>query len=182
MIAPSLTSRPARRAGLDALLLAAALSVAASAAWAAWARWGAVPQAPEHPMPPGAEVRQWSVTTCGPAAVATILNAYGRLWTPAALERECGLTPEGASLYGLREACLRHGLRAEGMLARSPSGLLRAPRPYIAYFSSGHFVVVERLRGDRLEIFDPTAGDVTAWTPGELYRRGSGWILAVGMK
>jgi hypothetical protein len=177
---PALAEPPGTRGsarqwpGADALLLAVAVSVAI---WAGWARWH--PDAPGRAIPPGAEVRQWSTTTCGPAAVATILNIYRCAWKQEALERECGLAAAGTSLYGLREACRRHGLEAEGMRATGPRGLLRVPRPYIAYLSSGHFVVVERLRAGRLEVFDPTAGGVTAWTVEQLYQWGDGWILAV---
>jgi hypothetical protein len=42
-----------------------------------------------------------------------------------------------------------------------------------------HFVVVERLRGGRLEIFDPCSGTLLSWTPEQLFRWGGGWVLAV---
>lgn len=180
---------PARRPLSGAAVLQATLLLAACLAlgWRAWIRWGPVP---EHSVPPGAEVRQWSVTTCGPAAVATLLNVYGRPWSWESLERECRVTAAGASFYDLREACRRHGLRAEGQQATGPRGLLRVPRPYIAYLGrspgesggSGHFVVVERLRNGRLEVFDPTSGIVRSWSPVELYQRGNGWVLRVAVK
>jgi ABC-type bacteriocin/lantibiotic exporter with double-glycine peptidase domain len=174
--------------------------------WRAWERWGPVP---ERAVSPTMEVRQWSVTTCGPAAVATLLNVYGRPWSREQLEQECRVTPAGTSLYDLREACRRRGLRAEGLQATHARGLLRVPRPFIAYLrprnaanavwkeqiealpavhpssthfpppASGHFVVVERLRKGRLDVFDPTSGSRQSWRLEELYRRGSGWVLSI---
>jgi ABC-type bacteriocin/lantibiotic exporter with double-glycine peptidase domain len=144
--------------------------------WRAWERWGPVP---ERPVPASVEVRQWSVTTCGPAALATILNAYGRPWSREELERECRVTGAGCSMYDLREACRRRGLRAEGLQATHSHALLRIPRPYIAHLMAGHFVVVARVRDGKLEVFDPTSGAVQAWPPEELHRRGQGWTLAV---
>jgi ABC-type bacteriocin/lantibiotic exporter with double-glycine peptidase domain len=53
------------------------------------------------------------------------------------------------------------------------------PRPFIAYLSVGHFVVVERFRAGRFEVFDPTSGAVRLEAPEDLYARGGGWVLSV---
>ena len=141
----------------------------------AWMRWKPIP---ERSIPPGAEVHQWSVNTCGPAAAASLLNVYGRAWSKSDLERESNLTPVGCSLFDLRDVLRRHGLLAEGFHAVKPAGLLRIPRPFIAHLARGHFVVVERLRRGRFEVFDPASGDIRFWTPEELYPRGGGWAVS----
>lgn len=167
---------PTRNGGASftRVALVAALALLA---WCAWSRWGPVP---EPPVPPGAEVRQWIPTTCGPAALATLLNVYGRSWSREALEQECEVTSEGTSLYHLREACRRYGLSAEGLRAIDSKALLRVPRPFIAHLTTQHFVVVERLSNGHLEVFDPTLGDVRAWSSQELFRVSRGWVLTVG--
>jgi ABC-type bacteriocin/lantibiotic exporter with double-glycine peptidase domain len=143
--------------------------------WLAWVRWEPVP---ERVVPAGSEVRQWSVTTCGPAAVATLLNVYIRSWSRQALERECRLRAAGSSLYDLREALRLHGLHSEGFQALRPAGLLRIPRPFIAHLSRGHFVVVEQLRHGKLEVFDPSSRAVRSCSPEELYAQGAGWAVS----
>ena len=143
--------------------------------WLAWLRWGPVS---ERTVLPAANTHQWSINTCGPAAVATVLNCYGRRWSREALERDCQLQPAGCSLFDLREALHRHGMGAEGFQAVKPAGLLRISRPFIAHLSRGHFVVVERLRRGRFEVFDPASGDIRSWTPEELYARGDGWAVS----
>ena len=134
-----------------------------------------------------AEVKQWSATTCGPAAVATLLSAYGQPWSPAELERECGLTEHGTTLEGLRAALARRGFRAEGYRAARAAALLRVPRPFIAYvggavpqgrYAAGHFLVVLRRTRGGLEVFDPTSGLRKLLSPEHLLERGHGWLLA----
>lgn len=151
------------------------LAVSAAVGWRAWERWGPVP---ERPVPPGAEVKQWSVTTCGPAAVAILLNTYGKKWDQATLERECQVTEAGSSLLNLQQALQAHGIRSDGLQALNPEALYRVPRPFIAHLSVGHFVVVEHLQRGEFEVFDPTPGTARWWTAKELYRRGKGWVLA----
>lgn len=163
-------------------LLGLALLLAAGGT-RAWTRWGPVE---ELPVDAGKEVRQWSLQSCGPAAVATVLNAHGKSWTREELERRCRVGEQGASLFDLREACRAYGLRAEGQQALSPRGLLRVPRPYIAYLRAGdpahpqgHFVVVESLRRGELRVYDPSTGLHYPLSPARLHRLGGGWVLRV---
>ena len=156
-----------------------ALLIAGLLGWWGWKRWDPVP---ERPVRATDLVRQWSVTTCGPAALATLLNVYGKPWTPTDLERECQVTAAGSSLYNLRDAARRHGFWAEGLEATTPQALLRVPRPYMAYLTSGHFVVVVRRIEHRLEVFDPTAGSLWTFTPRELHAQGGGRILSISPK
>lgn len=125
------------------------------------------------------QVRQWSATTCGPAAAATVLNAFDCSWTPDALERACRVTSRGSSLYDLVEAVRAHGRSARGLRARSAEALYRVPRPFVAYLYPGHFVVVERREGELFSVFDPTSGAVESWSAAELLRQGDGWLLSV---
>jgi hypothetical protein len=179
-------ARPVRRwrevlpVPVRALLLAAALL---PAGWRAWGRWGPTP---EHPAPGAALVRQWSVTTCGPAAAATLLNVYGVPWEPEGWERECAVTDDGCSLYDLEAALRRRRFDASGLKATSPRALLRVRRPFIAYLHAGHFVVVLRLvetePAPRFETYDPTTGALWQWSAGELYARGGGHVLTARPK
>lgn len=141
-----------------------------------WERFGPVPV--RH-VASTALVRQWSATTCGPAALATVLNVYGQSWSPAGLEKECGVTAAGCSLLQLQEVCRNRGLRAEGLRATSPNGLLRVPQPYIAHLTEGHFVLVTGVRGGQLNVFDPTTGEVSLWTPRQIFQKGRGAVLAI---
>jgi ABC-type bacteriocin/lantibiotic exporter with double-glycine peptidase domain len=143
--------------------------------------------ADEVPVSRTDEVRQWSHTTCGAAAVATVLNVYRRPWGRAALASDCETTPQGSSMLGLRDACRRHGLRAEGVQARTAAALTRLSRPFIAYLAypapgegvgrHGHFVVVQRFSGGRFVAFDPAIGLHGSWSAEELFAQGRGWAL-----
>lgn len=152
------------------------LALCALLAWQGWQCFGPVP---EQPVEPQMEVRQWSAATCGPAAIATVLNAYGRPWAPDDLEQLCRVDPRGSSLHDLAEAVRAHGLSARGLQAQSAEALYRVPRPFVAYVQPGHFLVVERRERDGFAVFDPTSGTVRPWSAAELFRRGDGWVLAV---
>jgi ABC-type bacteriocin/lantibiotic exporter with double-glycine peptidase domain len=161
-----------RRLGAGAALAAVSLALGVNL----WLRWG---PAPQRAVPPAARVRQWSQVSCGPAAVATLLNVWGRPWERRRLEAACGLAPTGASMLGLREALRTHGLRAEGVRAARPAALDRAPCPFIAHLSRGHYVVVERRTPAGLSVFDPSSGRSRLWSREELFRAGGGHLLIV---
>ena len=135
-------------------------------------------------MPLGSRVVQWDDTSCGPAAVATLLNVYERPWSRVSLEREAAVSETGVSMLGLIRAFQSHGLEARGLKA-GPDGLMRVPRPFIAYLqpegghASGHFVVVETLRESAFQVFDPTSGSERDWSRDELLTRSRGIVLAV---
>lgn len=137
------------------------------------------PRVPERPIPAHAYVRQWNPRACGPACVATLLSTYGRPWTPDELERRCRLGARGSSLADLAAACRQYGLRARAWRATRPAALRRLPRPFLAHLAEGHFVVVGRLQGSHLEVFDPTTGRLWRWSWEELFARSQGWALEV---
>jgi ABC-type bacteriocin/lantibiotic exporter with double-glycine peptidase domain len=144
-----------------------------------WQQFGPVR---ERPTPSAFLVRQWSPTTCGPAAVATVLNAYRVQWNLRALEEECVTCAQGSSLHALQEACRRRGLQAQGLRATSSRALMRVPRPYVSYVKPGHYIVVIGVLHNSLEVFDPSSGLTTFETPEELFGRNDGWILAIGAR
>lgn len=163
-------SRPRDRwpgRGLAVLILAAV----------GWLRWG---PPVDRPVSPKALVRQWDARTCGPASVATLLNACGRSWTRAGLTRECNVRACGCSMEDLWTCLRANGIAAQAWQAAGPPALERVPRPFIAHLSAGHFVVVAGGSGRQLWVFDPGEGVTEAWTADDLYRRGAGWVLAVG--
>lgn len=153
-----------------------AVVLIAVAGYRLWSRFAPVPQ---KPVPVTAEVRQWSNTTCGPACVATILNVYGIGWSRSSLEEECRLTPNGTSVYDLENALRHRGIQAEGIRALNVSGLQRVARPYILFVFPGHFVVVEKIHHDQVEIFEPTQGIRQIWSAKTALSRSQGWLLSV---
>lgn len=170
-----LPARPARWMGrLFQLVVNTSLALLLAAL--AWQRWGPVP---ERKIPPLAEVQQWNNRTCGPAAVATVLNFYARPWSAEELERDCRVSQAGSSMYDLVQTLRARRLPAEGIRSATPAGLRRVPRPFIAYLATGHFVVVEKWRGNRFMLFDPASGKTRWWSDETLHERGNGWVITI---
>ncbi|MEZ5012643.1 MAG: cysteine peptidase family C39 domain-containing protein [Bacteroidales bacterium] len=70
------------------------------------------------------------------------------------------MTREGVSFLGLSEAAESIGMRTIGV--RIPFSKLKedVPLPCIAHWRQNHFVVVYRIKGDRVYLADPAIGKV----------------------
>jgi ATP-binding cassette subfamily B protein len=92
-----------------------------------------------------------------------------------------GTDRQGTNLLGLLEAAERLGFSAKG--AKGPwEALAKVPLPAIAHITTGegygHFVVVYRVRGDRVVVADPARG-VSRLSREEFCERWTGYLLVV---
>jgi ABC-type bacteriocin/lantibiotic exporter with double-glycine peptidase domain len=109
------------------------------------------------PVPPRVQFRRWSDTSSGPAALGTVLNAYGRRLSAAQLEQIANAVGRRAALTDLE-----NGARSARFQARSLDanlvGLALLPLPAIAEWADGEFRVFISTRGASVEVYDPTSG------------------------
>src|SRR5688572_23725413 len=110
------------------------------------------------PLPPRVQVRQWSPTAGGPAALGTLLQAYGRRLGPAQLERLCAAEGRKATLAGLESAAEAARFRARIVQAGWDT-LPRQPLPAVAEWRDGEFRVFIATRPGEVEVFDPASGE-----------------------
>ncbi|WP_432703681.1 C39 family peptidase [Methanothermobacter thermautotrophicus] len=104
-------------------------------------------------------VLQASNYTCGPAALATILQRLGVNTTEDELAELAGTTEDGTTMQGLLEAARAMGMNATGM--RLSISELRANM--IAYTISdgiGHYTVINEITGDTVKLADPSLGNI----------------------
>jgi ABC-type bacteriocin/lantibiotic exporter with double-glycine peptidase domain len=111
---------------------------------------------PRYPL-----VRQFDSADCGPAALLTVLRTLGGNGTLAHVRKICRTTLSGSSMHDLVRAAQELGLTARGAMGEYED-LARERMPCIAYVApeSGlaHFVVVFRIKPDRVLIGDPGRG------------------------
>jgi hypothetical protein len=106
---------------------------------------------------------QSTLSTCGPAAAATIVRRLGGSLSEQQLARESFTSGTGTENWYLARTLERHGF-ATRMLLSDP---LQAPLPAIAgvrlksYVNSGHFIALLDRRDDQLVIADPMEGLMT---------------------
>lgn len=111
-------------------------------------------------------VPQAEETDCAPACLASVLACHGRRVPLRELREATGASRDGVDALTWLRAARDQGMRASAVRLTvpwrdgvpDPSGLASMPLPVVAHLSDGHFVVVERVRGDLLTVVDPAVG------------------------
>ncbi len=105
--------------------------------------------------------RQFDQMDCGPTCLRMIAKYYGRKYSLETLRKQSGISREGVSLLGISEAAENIGFRTIGAKLTPDQLFKEAPMPCIVYWNQMHFVVVYKVRKDKVYISDPAAGKVT---------------------
>lgn len=103
-------------------------------------------------------VKQYDAMDCGPACLKMIAGFYKKNYSLDYLRKKCFITREGVSFLGLSEAADSVGFRTLGV--KIPYDILekKVTLPCIVHWRQNHFVVVYRIRDDKLWIADPATG------------------------
>ncbi|HJS07975.1 MAG TPA: ATP-binding cassette domain-containing protein, partial [Pirellulales bacterium] len=114
---------------------------------------------------------------CGYVCISTVMALLGRPMQVYQIKSQAGTTARGLSLKQLRDGLRACGVDADVVFfdrTRTDS----FPDLGILLLANGHYVVLSRQKGDRLEIFDPELG--WSWTSRrKLARRCGGLSVAV---
>lgn len=114
----------------------------------------------EHYLGPNPEgVLQEHGYDCGPAALRIALLHFDVEASLADLGLQAGTTREGTSMEGLRLACARHGVRAQGWRLTYET-LLHSPLPAIAQMDGDHFIVLRDIDASGVVAHDPMVGTI----------------------
>jgi ATP-binding cassette, subfamily B, bacterial len=103
-------------------------------------------------------VKQFDAMDCGPACLKMIAGFYRKDFSLDYLRKKCFITREGVSFLGLSEAADSVGFRTLGV--KIPFDLLKEKMtlPCIVHWQQKHFVVVYRIKNDKVWIADPATG------------------------
>lgn len=102
---------------------------------------------------------QPSLDTCGPTALADLLELSGRpVPSSDSLRRLTSTTAHGTTIGALASAAASLGLTLFE-ISWDPHEIERLPLPSLVWVERNHFVVVARRgKADSLDVFDPAAG------------------------
>ncbi len=102
-------------------------------------------------------IQQQSFSDCGAACLAMISQYWGKRFGMNFLREVAGVGRSGASLKGLAKAAEKLGYQALPVRA-SLSRLVGEKNPWIAHWKGDHYIVVYRVKGDKILISDPAQG------------------------
>lgn len=102
-------------------------------------------------------VQQLTATDCGAAVLAMVLGYHGKQVSPEEIRRALDAGRNGASAAALLRVGRSYGLRGRGVRAEI-NDLQSLPAGSILYWEFRHFVVLERVGRDHVDIVDPSSG------------------------
>jgi ATP-binding cassette subfamily B protein len=106
-------------------------------------------------------LRQPDAMDCGPTCLRIISKHYGRAYSLPFLRQMSYTTREGSSLSQLGAAAEAIGFRSLGAKISFEQMQNEAPLPCIALWNQNHYVVVYRIKNDKVYVSDPALGLVT---------------------
>ncbi len=121
-------------------------------------------------------VKQPDAMDCGPSCLKMIAAFYKKNFSLETLRKRCYITREGVSFLGLSEAADSLGFRTLGV--KIPFGMLSesVPLPCIVFWRQRHFIVVYKIKNNKIWVADPAVGLIT-YTKEEFLRNWASTIV-----
>jgi ATP-binding cassette subfamily B protein len=98
---------------------------------------------------------------CGATCLRMIAKHYGKSYTLPELRTASFTTREGASLMGLSEAAENIGFHTLAVKVDFDKVEKEAPLPCIAHWNQNHFVVIYKIKKNKVYVADPAHGLIT---------------------
>ena len=123
-------------------------------------------------MPSFPFYKQLDAMDCGPTCLRMVARHYGKHFTLQTLREKSHLTREGVSMLGIARAAEEIGMQTMGVSLTWERLKEEAPLPVIVHWQQKHFVVVYKIRKDKVYVADPAFGH-TVYTKKEFLKS---WI------
>ncbi|MCK5065918.1 MAG: peptidase domain-containing ABC transporter [Bacteroidales bacterium] len=102
--------------------------------------------------------KQLDAMDCGPTCLRMVARHYGKHFTLQTLREKSHLSREGVSMLGIARAAEDIGMQTMGVSLTWERLQKEAPLPVIVHWAQNHFVVVHKIRKDRVYLADPAFG------------------------
>jgi len=116
--------------------------------------------------------KQLDAMDCGPTCLRMVARFYGKHFSLQTLREKSHLSREGVSMLGIARAAEDIGMQSMGVSLTWEKLRNEAPFPVIVHWKQNHFVVVYKIRKDRVFVADPAFGH-TIYSKKEFLK---GWI------
>jgi ATP-binding cassette subfamily B protein len=117
-------------------------------------------------------IKQMDAMDCGPTSLAIIAKYYEKTYSIQTLRERSFITREGVSMLGTSDAAESIGMRTMGVRLSFEKLAKEAVLPCIAHWKQNHFLVVYKIKNDKVYVSDPAHG-LVKFTKEEFCR---GWI------
>lgn len=111
-------------------------------------------------MPRFPHYAQHDATDCGPSCLRMIARYYGKHYSLQTLRDRSYITREGVSMMGISDAAESIGFRTMGVRISWDQLLKEVPLPCIAHWKQNHFVVIYKIRKNKVYVADPARGRI----------------------
>lgn len=98
---------------------------------------------------------------CGPTCLRMVAKHYGRTYSMDTLRQKSGINREGVSLLGISEAAEEIGFRTVGAKLTWKQLREQAPTPFVVWWNQFHFVVVYKIKKNKVYVADPANGKIS---------------------
>jgi ATP-binding cassette subfamily B protein len=105
--------------------------------------------------------KQYDAMDCGPSCLRMIAKYYGKNYSLQYLRENCFITREGVSLLGISEAAEKIGLHTIGVDLSFEALLNEVRLPCIAHWNQNHFIVLYKVKRNKVYVADPAHGLLT---------------------
>ncbi len=103
-------------------------------------------------------VKQPDAMDCGPACLKMVAAFYKKSFSLESIRKKCFITREGVSFLGLSEAADSLGFRTIGVKIAFEMLTENVPLPCIVHWKQRHFIVVYKIKNDKIWAADPAVG------------------------
>jgi ATP-binding cassette, subfamily B, bacterial len=103
-------------------------------------------------------VKQPDAMDCGPACLKMVTGFYKMNFSLESLRKKCYITREGVSFLGLSEAADSLGFRTIGVKIPFEMMNENVPLPCIVHWRQKHFIVVYKIKNEKIYVADPAIG------------------------
>lgn len=102
--------------------------------------------------------QQMDAMDCGPTCLRMIAKYYGKHFSLQTLRDRSYLARDGVSMLGIADAAESIGFKSLGVKLTWEKIANEAPLPLVAHWKQNHFVVVYRIKRNRVYVSDPETG------------------------
>jgi ATP-binding cassette subfamily B protein len=98
---------------------------------------------------------------CGATCLKMVAKFYGKTYSSQTLRQRSYITREGATLLGISDAAESIGMHTLGVKTTLENLEKEHVVPFIAHWEQAHFVVVYKIKGDKVYVADPANKTIT---------------------